>query len=190
MDILLVNSLNCSPTLLFDELNHLFKTPYSTLKEFKEILLNHDLEYIGQSLYYTQKLAYQGQVIGKKKLCYTAEEFIKEIKGSRLSIQNSINTIQVYWLKDNIHIYLRKTEIYDIDKLYLAINNLFPLPYQSKEDFINALEGCDLDYFEGKIYRALADDFKSKDEQNIINLYYSIDKFIERVNEERLTLLL
>ena len=189
MDILLVNSLNCSPTLLFDELNHLFKTPYSTLKEFKEILLNHDLEYIGQSLYYTRKLSLQGQV-RDKKLCYTAEEFIKEIKCSKLSIQNSLNTIRVYWLKDNIHIYLRKAKIYDIDKLYLVINNLFPLPYQSKEDFISALEGCDLNYFEGKIYRALADDFKSKDEQNSIHVYYSIDKFIARVNEERLTLLL
>ena len=189
MVIFLVNSLNCTPTLLFDELNHLFKTPYSTVKEFKEILLNHDLEYVGQSLYYTHKLTSPGQV-RDKKLCYTAEEFIKEIKNSQLSRQNSINTIRVYWLKDYIHVYLRKAKVYDIDKLYLAINDLFPLPYQSKEDFISTLEGCDLDYFEGKIYRSFAGDFKSKGEQNNIHVYYSIDKFIERVNEERLTLLL
>lgn len=189
MDIFLVNSLNCSPTLLFDELNHLFKTPYSTVKEFKEILLNHDLEYIEQFLYCTHKLALQGQA-KDRKLCYTAEEFIKEIKDSQLSRRHVINTIRVYWRKDNIHVYLRKAKVYDIDKLYLAINNLFPLPYQSKEDFISALEGCDLDYFEGKIYRSFVGDFKSVGEQNNIHVYYSIDKFIERVSEERLTLLL
>ena len=189
MDIFLVNSLNCSPTLLFDELNHLFNDPYSTVKEFKEILLNHDLEYIGQSLYYTRKLALQGQV-KDRKLCYTAEEFIKEIKDSQLSRQHAINTIRVYWLKDNIHVYLRKAKVYDIDKLYLTINDLFPLPYKSREDFISALEGCDLDYFEGKVYRSFAGDFKSEGEQNNIHVYYSIDKFIERVSEERLTLLL
>ena len=189
MDIFLVNSLNCSPTLLFDELNHLFNGPYSTVKEFKEILLNHDLEYTDHKLFYTHKLALQGQD-KDIKLCYTAEEFIKEIKNSLLSKQHSINTIRVYWLKDNIHVYLRKAKVYDIDKLYLAINNLFPLPYQSKEDFISALEGCDLDYFEGKVYRSFAGDFKSEGEQNNIHVYYSIDKFIERVSEERLTLLL
>ena len=188
MDIFLVNSLNCSPTLLFDELNHLFNAPYSSLKEFKEVLLNHDLEYIDNNVYYTQKLALQGKV-KDKKLCYTAEEFIKEIKDSRLSRQNSLNTIRVYWLKDNLHVYLRKAKVHDIDKLYLAINDLFPLPYQSKEDFISALEDCDLYYFEGKIYRSFTGD-KSKDEQNSIRVYYSIDKFIERVREERLTLLL
>ena len=189
MDIFLVNSLNCSPTLLFDEINHLFRTPYSTIKEFKEILLDHDLEYNNDKLYYTHKLALQGQV-KDKKLCYTAEEFIKEIKDSQLSRQNSINTISAYWLKDNIHVYLRKVEVYDIDKLYLVINNLFPLPYQSKTDFINSLEDWDLDYFEGKVYRSFTGDFKSKGEQNNIHVYYSIDKFIERVREERLTLLL
>ena len=189
MGILLVNSLNCSPALLFDELNHLLKTPYSTVKEFKEILLNHDLGYIDNRLYFTHKLVLQGQV-KSKKLFYTAEEFIKEIKNSQLSNQNAINTIQDYWLKDTIHVYLRKEKVYDIDKLYLAINNLFILPYQSKEDFINSLEGWDLDYFEGKIYRAFAGDFKSKGEQSNVHVYYSIDKFIERVNEERLTLLL
>ena len=189
MNIFLVNSLNCSPTLLFDELNHLFNDPYSTVKEFKEILLNHDLGYIGQSLYYTRKLALQGQV-KDRKLCYTAEEFIKEIKDSQLSRQHVINTIRVYWRKDNIHVYLRKAKVYDIDKLYLTINDLFPLPYKSREDFISALEGCDLDYFEGKVYRSFAGDFKSEGEQNNIHVYYSIDKFIERVSEERLTLLL
>lgn len=189
MDIFLVNSLNCSPTLLFDELNHLFNAPYSTVEEFKEILLNNDLEYINNNVYYTKKLALQGQT-KNKKLCYTAEEFIKEIKNSQLSRQNSLNTIPVYWLKDNIHVYLRKAKVYDIYKLYLAINNLFPLPYQSKADFINALEDWDLDYFEGKVYRSFTGDFKSKGEQNNIHVYYSIDKFIERVNEERLTLLL
>lgn len=189
MNIFLVNSLNCSVSLLFNELNHLFNTPYSTIREFKEILLSHDLEYINDKLYYTHKLDLQGQA-RDKKLCYTAEEFIKEIKNSQLSRQNSINTIRVYWLKDNVHVYLRKAKVYDIYKLYLAINNLFPLPYQSKEDFINSLEGWDLDYFEGKVYRSFAGDFKSKGEQNSIHVYYSIDKFIERVSEERLTLLL
>lgn len=189
MNIFLVNALNCSVNLLFNELNHLFNTPYYSLEEFKEVLLSHDLEYIDHKLYYTHKLALQGQA-RDKKLCYTAEEFIKEIKDSQLSRQNSINTIRVYWLKDNLHVYLRKAKVYDIDKLYLAINNLFPLPYQSKEDFISALEDWDLDYFEGKIYRSFAGDFKSKGEQNSIHVYYSIDKFIERVSEERLTLLL
>ena len=189
MNIFLVNSLNCSVSLLFNELNPLFNTPYSSLKEFKEVLLNHDLEYIDHKVYYTHKLDLQGQA-KNKKLCYTAEEFIKEIKDSQLSRQHSINTIRVYWLKDNIHVYLRKAKVYDIDKLYLAINDLFPLPYQSKEDFISTLEGCDLDYFEGKIYRSFAGDFKSEGEQNNIHVYYSIDKFIERVSEERLTLLL
>ena len=189
MDIFLVNSLNCSPTLLFDELNHLFKTPYSTVKEFKEILLNHDLEYTEHKLYYTHKLVLQGQV-KDRKLCYTAEEFIKEIKDSRLSRQNAINTIPVYWLNDRKHIYLRKPLDYDIDKLYLALNSLFPLPYESKDDFSSALVVSDLDYIGGKIYRSLAGDFKSEGEQNNIHVYYSIDKFIERVSEERLTLLL
>ena len=189
MNIYLVNSLNCPVRLLFNELNHLFNEPYSSLKEFKEILLNHDLEYIDHKLYYTHKLVLQGQV-NDKKLCYTAEEFIKEIKDSQLSRQNSINTIQAYWLKGNVHVYLRKSKVYDIDRLYLAINDLFPLPYQSKEDFINSLEDWDLDYFKGKIYRSFAGDFKSKGEQNSIHVYYSIDKFIERVSEERLTLLL
>ena len=189
MNIFLVNALNCSVNLLFNELNHLFNTPYSSLKEFKKILLDHDLEYINDNLYYTHKLALQGQV-KDKKLCYTAEEFIKEIKDSQLPRQNSINTIRDYWLKGNLHVYLRKAKVYDIDKLYLAINNLFPLPYQSKEDFINSLEGWDLDYFKGKIYRSFAGDFKSKGEQNIIHVYHSIDKFIERVSEERLTLIL
>lgn len=189
MNIFLVNSLNCSVSLLFNELNHLFNRPYSTVRELKEILVSHDLEYIDHKLYYTHKLALQGQV-KDKKLCYTAEEFIKEIKDSQLSRQNSINTIRVYWLKDNVHIYLRKGKVYDIDKLYLAINDLFPLPYQSKEDFISALEDCDLDYFEGKIYRSFAGDFKSKGAQNNIHVYYSIDKFIEKVSEERLILLL
>ena len=189
MNIFLVNSLNCSVSLLFNELNHLFNTPYSSLKEFKEVLLNHDLEYINHKVYFTYKLALQGQV-KDKKLCYTAEEFIKEIKDSQLSRQNYINTIRVYQLKDTVHVYLRKAKIYDIDKLYLAINNLFILPYQSKEDFINALEDWDLDYFEGKVYRSFTGDFKSKDEHNSIHVYYSIDKFIERVSEERLTLLL
>ena len=189
MNIFLVNSLNCSVSLLFNELNSLFNTPYSSLEEFKKILLDHDLEYINDKLYYTHKLALQGQA-RDKKLCYTAEEFIKEIKNSQLSRQNSINTIRVYWLKDNVHIYLRKAKVYDIDKLYIAINDLFPLPYKSKEDFISALEDWDLDYFEGKIYRSFAGDFKSKGEQNSIHVYYSIDKFIERVSEERLTLLL
>lgn len=189
MNIFLVNALNCSVSLLFNELNHLFNTPYYSLEEFKEVLLSHDLEYIDHKLYYTHKLALQGQV-KDKKLCYTAKEFIKEIKNSQLSRQNSINTLRVYWLKDSVDIYLRKAKIYDIDKLYIAINDLFPLPYQSKEDFINSLEGWDLDYFEGKIYRSFAGDFKSKGEQNNIHVYYSIDKFIERVREERLTLLL
>ena len=189
MNIFLVNSLNCSVSLLFNELNPLFNTPYSSLKEFKEVLLNHDLEYIDHKVYYTHKLALQGQA-KNKKLCYTAEEFIKEIKYSQLSRQNSINTIRDYWLKDNLQVYLRKAIVYDIDKLYLAINDLFPLPYQSKEDFIIALEDWDLDYFEGKVYRSFADNFKFKGEQNSIHVYYSIDKFIERVSEERLTLLL
>lgn len=189
MNIFLVNALNCSVNLLFNELNHLFSTPYYSLEEFKEVLLSHDLEYIDHKLYYTHKLALQGQA-RDKKLCYTAEEFIKEIKDSQLSRQNSINTIRVYWLKDNLHVYLRKAKVYDIDKLYLAINDLFPLPYKSREDFISALEDWDLDYFEGKIYRSFAGDFKSKGEQNNIHVYYSIDKFIERVSEERLTLLL
>lgn len=189
MNIFLVNALNCSVSLLFNELNPLFNTPYSTVEEFKKILLDHDLEYINDKLYYTHKLDLQGQA-RDKKLCYTAEEFIKEIKDSQLSRQNSINTIGVYCLKDNVHIYLRKAKVYDIYKLYLAINNLFPLPYQSKEDFINSLEGWDLDYFEGKVYRSFAGDFKSKGAQNNIHVYYSIDKFIERVREERLTLLL
>ena len=189
MSIFLVNSLNCSPYLLFNALNHLFNTPYSSLQEFEEVLLNHDLEYVNHKVYYTHKLDLQGQVMDKK-LCYTAEEFIKEIKDSQLSYQNSINTIQAYWLKGNVHVYLRKAKVYDIDKLYLAINNLFPLPYQSKEDFINSLEDWDLDYFKGKIYRTYADYFKSKSEQTSIHVYYSIDKFIERVSEERLTLLL
>jgi len=189
MNIFLVNSLNCSVSLLFNELNHLFKTPYSTIREFKEILVSHDLEYIDHKLYYTHKLALQGQ-IRNKKLCYTAEEFIKEIKDSQLSKQNAINTIRVHWLKDNVHVYLRKTKVYDIDKLYLAINDLFPLPYQSREDFISALEDCDLDYFEGRVYLSFTGDFKYDDTQNNIHVYYSIDKFIERINEERLTLLL
>ena len=140
-------------------------------------------------MYYTHKLALQGQV-RDKKLCYTAEEFIKEIKDSQLSRQNAINTIRAYWLKDDVHVYLRKSKVYDIDKLYLAINDLFPLPYQSKEDFINSLEGWDLYYFEGKICRSFAGDFKYKGTQNNIHVYYSIDKFIKRVSEERLTLLL
>ena len=186
MNIFLVNSLNCLPSLLFNELNHLFNTPYSSLKEFMEVLLNYDLEYTSNNLYYTRKLALQEQA-KNKKLCYTAEEFIKEI---HLSRQNSLNTISIYWLKDNVHVYLRKAKVYDIDKLYLAINDLFPLPYQSKEDFINSLEDWDLNYYEGKIYRSFADDFKSKSAQNNIHVYYSIDKFIERVSEERLTLLL
>ena len=189
MNIYLVNSLNCAVSLLFNELNHLFNAPYSTVEEFKEILLDRDLEYINHNLYYTHKLASQGQV-RNKKLCYTAEEFIKEIKDSQLSRQNSINTIRVYWLEDNLHIYLRKAKVYDIDKLYLAINDLFPLPYQSREDFISALKDWDLDYFEGKVYRSFAGDFKSKGAQNNIHAHYSIDKFIERVREERLTLLL
>ena len=186
MNIFLVNALNCSVSLLFNELNHLFNAPYSSLEEFMEALLNNDLGYTNNNLYYTRKLALQEQA-KNKKLCYTAEEFIKEI---HLSRQNSINTIRVYWLKDNLHVYLRKAKVYDINKLYLAINDLFPLPYQSKEDFINALENWDLDYFEGKVYRSFTGDFKSKGEQNNIHAYYSIDKFIERVSEERLTLLL
>ena len=186
MSIFLINSLNCSISLLFNELNHLFTVPYSSLKEFKEVLLNHDLAYINHKVYHTHNLALQWQA-KDRKLCYTAEEFIKEIKDSQLSRQNSINTIRVYQLKDNVHVYLRKAKIYDIDKLYLAINNLFILPYQSKEDFIDALEDWDLDYFEGKVYRSFTGDFKSKDEHNSIHVYYSIDKFIERVSEERLT---
>ena len=189
MNIFLVNALNCSVNLLFNELNHLFNTPYYSLEEFKEVLLSYDLEYIDHKLYYTHKLALQGQV-KDKKLCYTAEEFIKEIKDSQLSRQNSINTIRVHCLKDNVHVYLRKAKVYDIDKLYLAINDLFPLPYQSREDFISALEDCDLDYFEGKVYRSVTSDFKYNGTQNNIHVYYSIDKFIERVSEERLTLLL
>ena len=113
MNIFLVNSLNCSVSLLFNELNPLFNTPYSTVEEFKKILLDHDLEYINDKLYYTHKLALQGQA-KDKKLCYTAKEFIKEIKNSQLSRQNSINTLQVYWLEDNVHIYLRKAKVYDI----------------------------------------------------------------------------
>ena len=84
MDIFLVNSLNCSPTLLFDELNHLFKTPYSTVEEFKQILLNHDLEYVKHNLYYTHKLALQGQA-KNKKLCYIAEEFFQKIVERKLT---------------------------------------------------------------------------------------------------------
>lgn len=189
MNIFLVNSLNCSVSLLFNELNSLFNTPYSTVEEFKKILLDHDLEYIGQTLYYTHKLALQGQA-NNKKLCHTAEEFIKEIKRSRLTRQNAINTIPVYWLNDHKHIYLRKPLDYDIDKLYLALNSLFPLPYESKDDFSSALVGSDLDYIGGKVYLSFAGDYKSKGEQNSIHVYYSIDKFIERVGEERLTLLL
>ena len=84
MDIFLVNSLNCSPTLLFDELNHLFKTPYSTVKEFKKILLNHDLVYNDHKLYYMHKLILQGQV-KDRKLCYTAEEFFQKVAERRLT---------------------------------------------------------------------------------------------------------
>lgn len=84
MDIFLVNSLNCSPTLLFNELNRLFNTPYSTVEEFKKILLDHDLEYINDKLYYTHKLVLQGQA-RDKKLCYTAEEFFQKIAERRLT---------------------------------------------------------------------------------------------------------
>ena len=77
MNIFLVNSSNCSVSLLFNELNSLFNTPYSSLKEFKEVLLNHDLEYIDHKVYYTHKLDLQGQ-IKNKKLCYTAEEFFQK----------------------------------------------------------------------------------------------------------------
>ena len=189
MTIFLVNSLNCSPTLLFNELNHLFNTPYSSLKQFKEILLNHDLEYIDHKLYYSHKLALQGQV-RDKKLCYTAEEFIKEVKHARLTRQKSINTIPAYWLNDRKHIYLRKPLEYDIGKLYLDLNSLFPLPYESKDDFSSALVGSDLDYVGGKVYFPFAGDYKSKSIQHNVHVYYSIDKFIESVREDRLTLLL
>ena len=66
MDIFLVNSLNCSVSLLFNELNHLFNRPYSTVRELKEILVSHDLEYINHNLYYTHKLHLQGQTKDKK----------------------------------------------------------------------------------------------------------------------------
>lgn len=59
MNIFLVNSLNCSVSLLFNELNSLFNTPYSSLEEFKKkkkILLDHDLEYINDKLYYYQNV--------------------------------------------------------------------------------------------------------------------------------------
>ena len=84
MNIFLVNSLNCSVSLLFNELNHLFNTPYYSLEEFKEVLLSHDLEYIAHKLYYTHKLVLQGQA-RDKKLCYTAEEFFQKIAERRLT---------------------------------------------------------------------------------------------------------